>query len=147
MAKDYNLQMHTAEHILNQAMVRMFGCDRCFSAHINKKKSKCDYKFEKALEKDEIKILEQNVNKIILQDLDVTIEHLSRIKAEKEFNIERVPDKDDLEDFRIVRIADYDACPCIGEHVSSTKQIDKFKITTSDYKDGVLRIRFKLLSE
>jgi len=35
--------MHTAEHILNATMVRMFGCPRSRNAHIERKKSKCDY--------------------------------------------------------------------------------------------------------
>ena len=35
--------MHTTEHILNQTMVRMFGCERSRNAHIERKKSKCDY--------------------------------------------------------------------------------------------------------
>ena len=35
--------MHTVEHILNQTMVRMFGCERSRNAHIERKKSKCDY--------------------------------------------------------------------------------------------------------
>lgn len=30
--------MHTAEHILNQTMVRLFGCERSKNAHIEKKK-------------------------------------------------------------------------------------------------------------
>ena len=34
---------HSAEHILNQTMVRMFGCPRSRNAHIERKKSKCDY--------------------------------------------------------------------------------------------------------
>lgn len=43
--KDRNYaRMHTAEHILNRTMQNMFGCGRCFSAHINPKKSKCDYR-------------------------------------------------------------------------------------------------------
>lgn len=29
--------MHTAEHILNQTMVRMFGCPRSKNAHIEQK--------------------------------------------------------------------------------------------------------------
>ena len=41
--KDYHRPMHSAEHILNQTMVRMFGCSRSINAHIEKKKSKCDY--------------------------------------------------------------------------------------------------------
>ena len=31
---------HTAEHLLNQTMVRMFGCERSRNAHIERKKSK-----------------------------------------------------------------------------------------------------------
>ena len=38
--------MHTAEHILNQTMVRMFGCPRSKNAHIERKKSKCDYELQ-----------------------------------------------------------------------------------------------------
>jgi len=33
-------RMHTAEHLLNAAMVDLIGTDRSFSAHIEKKKSK-----------------------------------------------------------------------------------------------------------
>jgi Ser-tRNA(Ala) deacylase AlaX len=42
-------RMHSAEHILNQTMVRMFKCERLLQAHIEKKKSKCDYHFDRAL--------------------------------------------------------------------------------------------------
>ena len=35
--------MHTCEHILNQTMVRMFGCERSRNAHIERKKSKINY--------------------------------------------------------------------------------------------------------
>ena len=35
--------MHTAEHIINQAMDRLFGCGRSVEAHIERKKSKLDY--------------------------------------------------------------------------------------------------------
>lgn len=35
--KDYNPEMHSAEHILNQTMVRMFNKGRSFSNHIEKK--------------------------------------------------------------------------------------------------------------
>ena len=34
---------HTAEHILNATMVKMFGCPRSRNAHVERKKSKCDY--------------------------------------------------------------------------------------------------------
>ncbi|NOX35163.1 MAG: hypothetical protein GXP56_15790 [Deltaproteobacteria bacterium] len=145
MLKNYDPKMHSAEHLLNQAMVSIFGCNRCFSAHINKKKSKCDYYFNRALTEPEIKQLQETVNRQIEKDLPVMIETVSKKEAQKQFKLERVPRKDDLDELRIVRIGDYDACPCIGPHVSSTREIGKFKITTTGFEDGVLRIRFKLL--
>ncbi len=57
-------RMHTAEHILNQTMVRMFGCGRSFSSHIEKKKSKCDYRFKRALSGEETRELERRVNEV-----------------------------------------------------------------------------------
>ena len=48
------------------------------------------------------------------------------------------------EEVRIVHMGDYDACPCIDNHVASTKTIGVFRITTTSYDRSVLRIRYKL---
>ena len=136
--------MHSAEHILNQAMVRLLGCDRCFSAHINRKKSKCDYYFDRPLSNDVVKKIEGEVNRVIKKDYSVVIEQVSKVAAEKEFNLARVPEKEGLSEFRVVRMGDYDACPCIGPHVSSTGKIGTFAITSTGHENNVLRIRFKL---
>ncbi|MCU7492198.1 MAG: hypothetical protein HF300_09400 [Ignavibacteria bacterium] len=140
--KDYNPQMHSAEHILNQTMVRMFSCGRSFSAHIEKKKSKCDYHFDRNLTENEIQTIEAKVNEIIDLDLPVTEEFLSREEAQRTFNLERLPE-DAGDKVRIVRIGDYDACPCIGPHVGKTKEIGSIKIISTDFKNGILRVRFK----
>ncbi len=144
MSKNYDPKMHSAEHLLNQTMVRLLGCNRCFSAHINKKKSKCDYYFDRPLTQSEINQLQEKINEEIEKNHLVKIEMISKEDAQKYFNIERVPDQEGLNELRIVRIGDYDACPCIGPHVSSTREIGTFKITTTGFEDGVLRIRFKL---
>ena len=34
---------HSAEHLLNQTMIRMFGCERSRNMHIERKKSKINY--------------------------------------------------------------------------------------------------------
>jgi alanyl-tRNA synthetase len=133
--------MHTAEHLLNQTMIRAFGTDRCFSAHIEKKKSKCDYRFNRFLTADEILILENKINNIIQSDLPVTIEMMPAAEAKKLFN-SRAPEGE--ADVKVVKIGDYDAIPCIGPHVPSTKELGQFKIISSDYSEGVLRIRYKL---
>jgi len=144
MAKVYDPRMHSAEHILNQTMVRMFGCERCFRAHIEKRKSKCDYRFSRLLSAVELKEVETRVNVVINADLPITESHIGREEAAARYNTDRLPGTAG-DTIRIVRVGDYDACPCIGSHVGSTKAIGGLRITSSSYRDGVLRIIFRLL--
>ena len=136
--------MHTAEHILNQTMVRLFRCGRAVSAHIERKKSKCDYLLEQKPTAEQIQEIENKVNDIISQNLPVSVEYLMREDAEKMFDLSRLP-KDVSQTLRIVKIGDYDACPCIGVHVNNTSEIGRFNIVSSDFFDARLRIRFNLL--
>jgi len=142
MAKQYQPRMHSAEHILNQVMVRKFGCDRCFSAHINKKKSKCDYKFERGLTDLEAGEIEQSVNEAISSALQVTEQMISLQEAAERFNLTRLPEG--VTEVRVVNIGDFDLCPCIGEHVENTNEIGCFGMVSHSFDDGVLRIRYKL---
>lgn len=142
MAKSYAPRMHSTEHILNQVMVRKFDCGRCFSAHINKKKSKCDYHFNRELAEDEVRDIEAAVNEAIIANLDVTEDMISLTEAKRYFNITRLPDE--VESVRVVRIGNFDSCPCIGEHVENTSEIGTFLLVSQDFNDGVLRIRYKL---
>lgn len=136
-------RMHSAEHILNQTMIRMFHTERCFTAHIEKKKSKCDYRFDRPLTEEEIRRLEAEVNRIIALDLTVNEALMTREESQKRFNLERLPEGSG-NSIRIVTIGDYDACPCIGPHVRSTAKIGRFRIVSNSFEEGVLRIRFKL---
>jgi misacylated tRNA(Ala) deacylase len=144
--KQYHPQMHSAEHILNQTMVRMFSCGRSFSNHIEKKKSKCDYHFTRDLTGAELEEIESRVNEVIQKDLKVVEEFITKDYAEKEYNLTKLPDEVG-ETIRIIKVGDYDACPCSGLHVSQTKEIGRFKIISTDYNDGKLRIRFKLFDD
>lgn len=146
MDKVYDPRMHTAEHILNQTMDRMFGCGRCFSAHIEKKRSKCDYRYHRELNAAEIKAIEERVQTLIGADLPVTDAYISREEASASYHVERVPPNAG-DTIRIVKVGDYDACPCIGIHVGSTKMIGGFRITSTRFQDGVLRIIFRLQDE
>ena len=143
MNKEYDPRMHSAEHILNQTMVRMFNRGRSFSAHIEKKKSKCDYHFNRELTQAELSDIEKKVNDVIRQNLPVTETFLPRDEALKSFSLEKLPDQAG-DNIRIIKIGDYDSCPCIGKHVSSTKEIGGFRIISSSFENGVLRLRFRL---
>ncbi len=137
-------RMHSAEHVLNQTMIRMFSCGRCFSSHIERKKSKCDYRFDRVLTEEEIKEIERRVNDVIRADMSVSEAFVSIAEAERSYDLVRLPE-DPGEKIRIVTIGDYDACPCIGPHVKSTREIGEFRIVSASFEDGVLRVRFKLM--
>jgi Ser-tRNA(Ala) deacylase AlaX len=141
--KEYDPRMHSAEHILNQTMVRMFNCGRAFSAHIEKKKSKCDYRFDRDLTPEELSVVEKKVNEVIGLDLPIMESFLGRDEAATRFMLSRLPEEAG-NTIRIITIGDYDACPCSGTHPSTTKEIGSFKIGSTAFENGVLRIRFKL---
>jgi Ser-tRNA(Ala) deacylase AlaX len=143
MKKQYNPRMHSAEHILNQTMDRMLHCGRCFSAHIEKKKSKCDYRFDRALTQNEVEEIQTKVNRVIQEDLPVTETYITRAEAGQLYQMGKLP-PDAGDRIRIISMGHYDACPCIGPHVNSTSEIGTFRITTTSFEDGVLRIRYKL---
>ena len=141
--KQIDPRMHSAEHILNGTMVQTFGCARSFSAHLEKKKSKCDYRFERDLTADEVKALEAKVNAVIGLNASVHEEFLDRQTAAQHYDLHRLPE-DAGDVVRVIHVGDYDACPCSGPHVQSTNEIGTFRIISTSHENGILRIRFKL---
>ena len=141
--KQIDPRMHSAEHILNGTMVKMFGCARSFTAHLEKRKSKCDYRFERDLTVDERLALEAKVNDVICSDAPVREEFLDRPVAASRFDLHRLPE-DAGDTVRIIHVGTYDACPCSGPHVQSTSEIGTFRIISTSHENGILRVRFKL---
>ncbi len=142
--KDYYEPMHTAEHILNQTMIRMFGCPRSKNTHIERKKSKCDYLLKQSPTDEEILQIENKVNEIIQQNLDITIETVTLEEAKEFVDLSKLPENAG-ETIRLVKIGDYDTCACIGAHVNNTAEIGQFKILTHNFENGRWRMRYKLL--
>ncbi|MDR1115249.1 MAG: hypothetical protein LBL33_03720 [Tannerella sp.] len=135
--------MHTAEHILNQTMVRMFGCSRSKNAHIERKKSKCDYLLDNIPSDEQIAEIERRINEVIDRHLPVYCEYVSHKEAGKYADLSKLP-KNVSDTLRIIRIGDYDACACIGEHVNNTVEIGHVKLLNHDFENGRWRVRFKL---
>lgn len=146
---DHNKQeyppMHTTEHVINRTMVNLFGCGRAISAHIERKKSKLDFALQTCPEEADIIRIENTVNEVLRRNLPVTMEFISQEEAIGRFDMKRLPEKAS-ETVRIVKVGDYDECLCIGQHVKNTSEIiGTFKIISHDYKDGIFRMRFKLI--
>lgn len=135
--------MHTAEHILNATMVRMFGCPRSRNAHIERKKSKCDYELPSCPTEEQVAQIETAVNEVIARNLDVRIEYMTHEQAASIVDLSKLP-QDASETLRIVRVGDYDACACIGKHVGNTSEIGTFKILSHDFENGRWRVRWKV---
>ena len=137
---------HTAEHLLNQTMIRLFGCERSYNAHIERKKSKMSFYLDRKPSRQDEKFIEQEMNRLISEDLPVTFEFASRDELPEGISLERLPD-DASDTIRLVRIGDYDVCPCIGKHVRSTAQIGRFEMlgTNWDEHERSFRVRFKII--
>ena len=136
---------HTAEHLLNQTMIRLFGCERSYNAHIERKKSKMSFHLDHKPSRQE-KEIERRMEALIAEDLPVTFEFVSRDELPEGISLSRLPD-DASDTIRIVRIGDYDVCPCIGKHVRSTSQIGRFEMlgTNWDETERSFRVRFKIV--
>ena len=135
---------HSCEHLLNATMVKMFGCPRSKNAHIERKKSKCDYLLETEPDAAQVAEIESRVNEAISREMDVTVEFMSREEAALVVDLSKLPE-DASQTLRIVRIGDYDACACIGAHVNNTREIGEFRIISHSYADGVWRLRWKVV--
>ena len=84
------------------------------------------------------------VNEVLRSNLPVTMEFISQDEAVGRFDMKRLP-QDASETVRVVHVGDYDECLCIGAHVENTSEIGTFKIISHDYKDGIFRMRFKIV--
>ena len=136
--------MHTPEHILNQTMVRMFGCQRSNNPHIERKKSKINYELTAQPTPEQVEEIARRVNEVIDAHLPVSYEFVSRNEVPAEVSLERLPDEAS-DTLRLVRVGDYDVCACIGTHVENTSEIGRFHINSTSWKEGQFRIVFKLV--
>ena len=127
-------------------MIRMFGCGRSYNAHVERKKSKMSFRLERKPSRQEEKEIERRMNELIDEDLPVTFEFAIRDNLPEGVSTERLPD-DASNTIRLVRIGDYDVCPCIGKHVRSTSQIGRFELlgTNWDEMEHSFRVRFKIV--
>lgn len=144
--KDEFAPAHTAEHLLNQTMIRMFGCKRSTNAHVERKKSKITYILDHKPSRKDEKEIERRMNELIEEDLPVKYKFVTRQDIPDNVELTNLPD-DASETIRLVYIGDYDVCPCIGKHVRSTSQIGRFELlgTNWDEQTHSFRVRYKVV--
>jgi Ser-tRNA(Ala) deacylase AlaX len=87
--------------------------------------------------------MNRKVNEVIDSHLPVTIDFMKKEDASKIVDLSKLP-ADASETLRIVRVGEYDACACIGQHVQNTSELGRFEIISHDFENGRWRVRFKL---
>ena len=102
--------MHTAEHILNQTMMRTFGCNRSRINHIERKKSKCNYDLPTCPTEEQIREVEATVNRIIAADLEVSERYVTRDEVPEGIDLSKFPRKLNVHGF----------CSPTGKHLLPT---------------------------
>ena len=136
------VRMHTATHLLHKALRDILGNHvRQMGSNITKERLRFDFINPKALTKDEIKKVEDLVNKKIKENLEVKRLEIKYEDAIKKgalaFFKEKYP-----EIVSVYKIGDYSMELCGGPHVSNTKEIKNFKIIKEEaVSSGVRRIK------
>ena len=148
-------KLHTATHLLNEALRRVLNKNiRQKGSNITQERLRFDFNFPRKLSEEEIKKVEDLVNKKISEELEVIREEMPLKKALKtgassEFgarypgmvSIYTIPDPKDEKEWFSKEI-------CTGPHVKNTKEIGKFKIVKEESSaSGVRRIKAEVLDE
>ncbi len=139
------MRHHTGTHVLLGAARRVLG-EHVWQAGAQKdvENSRLDITHYQEITPKERGRIEELANQVIMRDLPVRINWMSREKAESKYGYRlyqggAVPGSK----IRVVRIVGWDAEACGGTHVKHTGELGLFKIEKTDrLQDGVERIIF-----
>ncbi len=134
--------MHTATHLLNEALRKVISpAIRQRGSNITHERLRFDFSFDRKLTPEEVKKVEDEVNRAIKADLKVIRKVMPRkeaekLGAEKEFG-QKYPEK-----VSVYFVGDYSKEFCGGPHVEHTAQIGHFRIIKEEsVAAGVRRIK------
>lgn len=139
-------KLHTATHLLNEALRKVLNKDiKQKGSNITPERLRFDFNFPRKLTEDEIKKVEDEVNRIISLSLpvkreEVPLNNAIESGAQSEFGA-KYPEL-----VSVYTIGDekewYSKEICTGPHVDNTSYIGKFKITKEEsVASGIRRIK------
>jgi len=136
------VRLHTATHLLHQALFDLFGDKiKQMGSDINSERFRFDFPFERKLTAEELAKLEAIVNQKIKEALPVRFEEKTKEEAiaegTKAFFKIKYPEK-----VKVYYINDYSKEICNGPHVKNTSEIGKFRILKEESVGaGIRRIK------
>ncbi len=136
------IRMHTATHLLNEVLRKVISPSiHQRGSNITPERLRFDFSFERKLTAEEVKKVEEEMNRVIKLDLKVVrkempLKEAEKLGAEKEFGA-KYPDV-----VSVYFVGDYSKEFCGGPHVTHTAEIGKFKILKEEsVAAGVRRIK------
>ncbi len=139
------MRHHTATHVLLAAARRLLG-DHVWQAGAEKtpEKARLDITHYKPLTREEVRKLEEMVNRVIRERRRVEAKLMDWNEAVEKYGYRifqgGVPPSPKL---RIVSVEDWDVEACFGTHLSNTGEIGAFKIINVErIQDGVVRLEY-----
>lgn len=142
-ASEITEKLHTATHILGEALRRVLKDDNISQrgSNINPERLRYDFSFDRKLTDEEKKNVEDEVNRVIGLGIDVKREEMNlkdalESGARGEFGA-KYPSK-----VSVYSIDDYSKEICMGPHVKNTSELGRFRIKKEESSSaGVRRIK------
>ena len=141
-------QLHTATHLLNQALRDVLGTHvRQMGSNITQERLRFDFSHPKKLTSEEIRRVEEIVNQQIQRDLQTTVEIMPLQQALDQGALAFFGDRYG-DPVKVYKIGDYSMEVCGGPHVQHTSGMGHFHIIKAEsIGQGVQRIRADLLDK
>jgi len=135
-------RLHTATHLLNEALRKVISKDIIQKgSNITPERLRFDFNFDRKLTKEEIKKIEDLVNKKIKEAIPIEKEEMSLEEAKKR-NAQGVFEHKYAEKISVYKVGDFSIEICGGPHVKNTKELGKFKIKKEESSAaGIRRIK------
>jgi len=139
------MQHHSAVHLVNGAAREVLG-NHVWQAgsEVRGDKARLDITHYTAVSAEELKEIEEIVNKKVKAGIDICKPVVERGKAEQTYGFRvyqggAIPQKE----LRIIQIGDFDVEACGGTHCNNTKDIGAVKmLRATKIQDGVVRLEF-----
>ena len=134
--------LHTATHLLLGSLQKLLSKDiHQKGSNITAERLRFDFNFDRPLTEEEKKMIEDNVNKAIKDDIKVVCEEMTVDQA-REAGAEGVFGSKYGEIVKVYSIGDYDKEICGGPHAEHTGQLGEFKIIKEQSSSaGIRRIK------
>lgn len=134
--------LHTATHLLLGSLQKLLSKDiHQKGSNITAERLRFDFNFDRPLTEEEKKMIEDNVNKAIKEDVKVVCEEMT-VEQAREAGAEGVFGSKYGDIVKVYTMGDYDKEICGGPHAEHTGQLGEFKIIKEQSSSaGIRRIK------